>query len=174
MHTRLRFRKSRLRGKSVFIFQKLFFFITTDCFARICNLPRNLPALQKFAATLPDYPERPQPKTGIIEGGSDVGTKLIFVAANDGLGRFVQLFDAVDAPVLTLFIQSGDTCSTFLPQGDYTLHTAKGDAWYGPIQTFGTDGDYTKSATPLTVLDELHYHTITLGAEEGNTKMEAA
>ena len=134
----------------------------------------NLPNLAKTAAGLPDYPARPQPETGMIQGGSDTGTQLTFIAADDGFGRFVTLYDDVGSVVASLFLRSGGNVLTFLPEGEYTVHSARGDTWYGTVRTFGEEGDAFQSAAPLTILDDLHLHTITLGAEEGNTEMMKA
>ncbi|MEG0934762.1 MAG: hypothetical protein RSJ41_04140 [Clostridia bacterium] len=119
--------------------------------------------LMATAQTLPDFPLRDQPETGVITGGA-TGTKLIFKAPDDGFGRYVMVKDAKTGAIpVTLFVRAGETCTAYAPEGAYEILIGTGSGWYGPVRQFEDAGQYTKTISPVEVLDIEHYHTITLG-----------
>lgn len=125
-----------------------------------------LPALVEAARAMPDYPLRQQPASGVLTGaGEGEGTLIILRAESDGLGRYLVLRDEAGQAVLTAFLRSGESCQAYVPQGEYTILCAKGNDWYGPVRMFEQQGEYAASEDKVTVLDDTHYHTITLGGE---------
>lgn len=130
----------------------------------------NLDLLREEAASLPDHPRREQPATGVLSG-PDAGTKLLLRASDDGHGRLVWLEDESGHVALSAFARSGASLLCAAPEGEYTVHVAKGIDWFGEVQMFGDQGQYSASPETLAIADATHYHTISLGAEGGNTAM---
>lgn len=121
--------------------------------------------LAAYAQSLPDYPPREQPATGVLESqaNQENGTLLILRAQDDGQGRYLALVDPAGQTVLTAFLRAGESCRAYAPEGDYTLLCATGTQWYGTVRLFGEAGSYSASQQALTVQDSAHYHTIALG-----------
>lgn len=126
-----------------------------------------LTLLEEAARSMPDYPLREQPASGVITAaaGEGEGTLIILRAEEDGLGRYLALRDGAGRTVLTAFLRSGESCQAYVPQGEYTILCAKGKDWYGPVRMFEQQGEYVSSRDKVAVLDDTHYHTITLGGE---------
>jgi hypothetical protein len=67
------------------------------------------------------------------------------ISTRQGTGHyFVKIVDwATDAPVLTVFVQSGQSVSTKVPLGSYKIKYAAGSQWYGQTYLFGPDTSYS-------------------------------
>ncbi len=139
------------------------------------DLDAHVAQLEAYARSLPDYPPREQPATGVLEGQGDPqgDTMLILRAQDDGQGRYLALVDASGQAVLTAFLRSGGSCRAYVPEGEYTLLCAVGTQWYGPARLFDQAGTYWATQQPLQVLDGSHYHTVVLGGQEGAPMTQA-
>lgn len=131
------------------------------------DFEQKIAQLTAYAQSLPDYPPREQPATGVLESqaNQEDGTLLILRAQDDGQGRYVALVDPAGQTALTAFLRAGESCRAYVPEGDYTLLCATGTQWYGPVRMFDQAGSYSASQQPLTILDSSRYHTLTLGAQ---------
>jgi len=88
------------------------------------------------------------PKTGVYQlfVTKDLISQLE-VRTDKSLGyHFVKLVDAANgAPVMTIFINKGETAKVKVPLGNYEMLFATGDTWYGDQYLFGPSTQYSKA-----------------------------
>jgi len=67
------------------------------------------------------------------------------ISTRQGTGHyFVKIVDwATDAPVMTVFVRSGQSVSTKVPLGSYKIKYAAGSQWYGKTYLFGPETSYS-------------------------------
>ncbi len=81
----------------------------------------------------------------------DITAPLKIVTYDGSPNYYVKLVDLnTQAPVLFLFIQSGESVSTQVPLGRYELRVANGGTWYGEAYLFGLLTSYSKADAELT------------------------
>lgn len=100
-------------------------------------------------------PARPLPPTGrmhiLRKRSRDITAPLKIVTYDGSPNYYVKLVDLnTQAPVLFLFIQSGESVSTQVPLGRYELRVANGGTWYGEAYLFGLLTSYSKADAELT------------------------
>ena len=106
------------------------------------------PRVETRAPPPPDFdqPLQPLPFNG-SESTYSVAEAVapLTISTRQGTGHyFVKIVDwTTDAPVLTVFVQSGQSVSTKVPLGSYRIKYAAGSQWYGETYLFGPDTGYS-------------------------------
>lgn len=115
----------------------------------------------------PSYPEVALPYSGsskIYSNGERVAPLKIQTAQGANyLVKLVSLYS--QQPVMTVFVQGGNTVSTEVPLGTYEIKYASGVKWYGYEHLFGPDTGYSKAESLFTFKDtgnQISGYTITL------------
>ncbi len=128
-----------------------------------------LPGLVEKARSLPDYPLREMPPTGRLSG-TDEGTRVTLTAREGDSGYYVYLVNEEGETAHSMFVRGGGTCVSFIREGVYTIYVAKGTDWYGPVMMFDEAGQYC--ASTIKVLDDMHYHVISLDDAETDDALD--
>lgn len=113
----------------------------------------------------------------ISQGVQDVYTlderiaPLSIVTPSGSYNYYVKLVDAAtNAPVLTAYIQAGNTLEMEVPLGTFRVRYATGEIWYGPELKFGEQTAYAEADATLEFKvtdDKVSGYTIELIRQEG-------
>jgi hypothetical protein len=99
-------------------------------------------------------PALPYPRTGVIYHVSPklkVGAPFEVATAAGG-AYFLKVLSAdTGEEAFTAFVSGGDRIQTILPVGNYILHYAHGDVWYGFEHLFGPSTTYSKADSTFTL-----------------------
>lgn len=93
-----------------------------------------------------DQPLQPLPLNGSENTYSMAqAVAPLTISTRHGTGHyFVKIVDwATGAPVMTVFVRSGDLVNTKVPLGSYKIKYAAGSQWYGETYLFGPDTSYS-------------------------------
>jgi len=99
------------------------------------------------------YLEAPMPSNGAIKTFSNKSRiaplKIETTRGANYLVKLVSLYS--QKPVMTVFIRGGNTVTTKVPLGSYTIKYASGNnQWYGYKHLFGKQTQYSKADTTFT------------------------
>jgi len=99
------------------------------------------------------YLEAPIPSNGAIQVFSTKSRvaplKIKTTLGANYLIKLVSLYS--QEPVMTVFIRGGNTITTKVPLGSYTIKYASGNSkWYGYKRLFGKQTQYSKADTTFT------------------------
>jgi len=99
------------------------------------------------------YLEAPIPSNGAIQVFSNESQiaplKIVTTQGANYLVKLVSVYS--QKPVMTVFIRGGNTVTTKVPLGSYTIKYASGDdQWYGYTRLFGKQTQYSKADTTFT------------------------
>ncbi len=114
------------------------------------NVSKKAPAL--------NYSEVTMPRSGAEQiYTTDERIAPLKIETSGGTNYLVKLVSAYSKdPVMTIFIQGGNTISTEVPLGTYEVKYALGKKWYGYKHRFGPETIYTK-AEKLFVFEKTGY-----------------
>ena len=99
----------------------------------------------------PPPPDFDQPVQALPFNGSESTYSMaeavapLTISTRQGTGHyFVKIVDwATEAPVMTVFVRSGQSVSTKVPLGSYKIKYAAGSQWYGETYLFGPETSYS-------------------------------
>ncbi len=119
---------------------------------------------------LPDNGETVTYKEGRVKAPFEIKSSY-------GTNYLVKLSDAfTDRPVLTVFVQGGNTVEINVPLGTYKVKYAAGSRWYGYTHLFGPQTAYSKARDFFTFErqgDQVNGFSITLyKVQNGNLHTE--
>lgn len=102
----------------------------------------------QMRSRVPDFAEPLQPLP--VNGSKSTYSNRdaiapLTISTRQGLGHyFVKIVDwTTDAPVMTIFVRSGQSVSTKVPLGSYKVKYATGSQWYGKTHLFGPETSYS-------------------------------
>ena len=99
------------------------------------------------------YLEAPIPSNGAIQAfSSESRVAPLKIETTQGANYLVKLVSIhSQKPVMTVFIRGGNTVTTKVPLGSYTIKYASGNSqWYGYKLLFGKKTQYSKADTTFT------------------------
>lgn len=108
--------------------------------------PTAIPPVKLFTEAVQKLPENGAYRRHWSHYEGEVLAPLRISTAGGSPNHFVKVVEwDTGAPILTVFIRSGQTVQVQVPLGSYRLKYAAGSEWYGERHLFGPDTSYARA-----------------------------